>query len=76
MRWTSFSLVLVQIYLLHIESEDWVHSSKIYYVCVNSSFTLNRTAVMIAIQIKSKGAVIVLVRIQVCEESNFDEYLK
>lgn len=31
---------------------------------------------MIAIPIKSKGTVIVLVRIQVCEESNFDEYLK
>lgn len=31
---------------------------------------------MIAIPIKSKGTVIVLVQIQVCEESNFDEYLK
>lgn len=31
---------------------------------------------MIAIQIKSKCADIVFVRTQVCEESNFDAYLK
>lgn len=31
---------------------------------------------MIAIQIKSNGAVIVFARTQVCEESNFDAYLQ